>query len=117
MITIQGNVRVSEVGPSSRRPGETLFQFCKGRLCEMLHQGMDRAKVVLPPHARLPHHLPHVRRGMHRYGGLDTCGLTRTGRWKNPDSTDRYSTTWPAQRPSGQLVAGANDQVPPIERL
>jgi len=30
---------------------------------------------------------------MHRYGELDTYGLTRTGRWKDPDSPDRYKHT------------------------
>jgi hypothetical protein len=28
-----------------------------------------------------------------RYGGLDTYRLTRTGRWKDPDSADRYKHT------------------------
>ena len=30
---------------------------------------------------------------MHNYAGLDTYGLTRTGRWKDPDSADRYNHT------------------------
>jgi hypothetical protein len=30
---------------------------------------------------------------MHNYAGLDTYGLTRTGRWKDPDSADRYRHT------------------------
>jgi hypothetical protein len=29
----------------------------------------------------------------HNYAGLDTYGLTRTGRWKDPDSADRYNHT------------------------
>jgi len=38
---------------------------------------------------------------MHSYGGLDTYGLTRTGRWKDPDSVDRYNHTeasWEARQ-------------------
>jgi hypothetical protein len=30
---------------------------------------------------------------MHRFGGLDTYGLTRTGRWADADSADRYVHT------------------------
>ena len=30
---------------------------------------------------------------MHRFGELDTHGLTRTGRWADPDSADRYVHT------------------------
>ena len=30
---------------------------------------------------------------MKRYGKLDTYGLTRTGRWKDPESADRYNHT------------------------
>ena len=30
---------------------------------------------------------------MTRYGNLDTYGLTRTGRWKNAESADRYNRT------------------------
>jgi hypothetical protein len=40
----------------------------------------------------------HVLKGLYgtwmtRYGELDTYGLTRTGRWKDPDSADRYNHT------------------------
>jgi hypothetical protein len=30
---------------------------------------------------------------MHRYGGLDSFGLARTDRWKDPRSADRYRHT------------------------
>jgi len=30
---------------------------------------------------------------MTRYGNLDTFGLARTGRWKDPASADRYRHT------------------------
>jgi hypothetical protein len=30
---------------------------------------------------------------MHRYGELDTFGLTRTNRWADPRSADRYRHT------------------------
>jgi hypothetical protein len=38
---------------------------------------------------------------MKRYGRLDTFGLTRTGRWKDPQSADRYNHTeasWEARQ-------------------
>jgi hypothetical protein len=38
---------------------------------------------------------------MKRFGRLDTYGLTRTGRWKDPDSADRYNHTeasWEARQ-------------------
>ena len=30
---------------------------------------------------------------MHHFGGLDTYGLTRTERWRSPESADRYRHT------------------------
>jgi hypothetical protein len=30
---------------------------------------------------------------MHRYGGLDSFGIARTDRWKDPRSADRYRHT------------------------
>lgn len=34
---------------------------------------------------------------MKRYGGLDTYGLVRTNRWKDPESADRYMHTGPSE--------------------
>jgi integrase len=78
-----------------RHPDEKLFRFCKGgRLYKMLYLALDRAKVVLPRRMRGFHIFCHTYgTWMHRYGGLDTYGLTRTGRWKDPDSADRYKHT------------------------
>lgn len=78
-----------------RHPDEKLFRFCKGgRLYKMLYLALDRAGVVLPRRMRGFHIFCHTYgTWMHRYGGLDTYGLTRTGRWKDPDSADRYKHT------------------------
>lgn len=43
---------------------------------------------------------------MHSYGGLDTYGLTRTGRWKDPDSVDRYKPH------RGELGSAPSDRLP-----
>ena len=60
----------------------------------MLYLALDRAGVVLPRRMRGFHIFCHTYgTWMHRYGGLDTYGLTRTGRWKDPDSADRYKHT------------------------
>lgn len=82
--------------PFLERPAdEKLFRFCKGgRLYKMLYLALDRAGVVLPRRMRGFHIFCHTYgTWMHRYGGLDTYGLTRTGRWKDPDSADRYKHT------------------------
>lgn len=78
-----------------RHPDDKLFRFCKGgRLYKMLYLALDRAGVVLPKRMRGFHIFCHTYgTWMHRYGGLDTYGLTRTGRWKDPDSADRYKHT------------------------
>ena len=38
---------------------------------------------------------------MHRYGRLDSFGLARTDRWKDPRSADRYRHTRPAKKRGG----------------
>jgi integrase len=78
-----------------RHPDEPLFHFCKGgRLYKMLYLALVRAGVVLPRRMRGPHIFGHTYgTWMHRYGGLDTYGLTHTGRWKDPDSANRYKHT------------------------
>jgi hypothetical protein len=48
---------------------------------------------------------------MHNYAGLDTYGLTRTGRWKDPDSADRYNHTMASpEAKRAAPTAGPNDR-------
>lgn len=78
-----------------RNPNEKLFRFCKGgRLYKMLALAMKRAGVSFPRRQGAFHLFCHTYgTWMTRYGNLDTYGLTRTGRWKNAESADRYHHT------------------------
>ena len=78
-----------------RNPNEKLFRFCKGgRLYKMLSMAMARASVSFPRRQGAFHLFCHTYgTWMTRYGNLDSYGLTRTGRWKDPDSADRYNHT------------------------
>jgi hypothetical protein len=40
--------------------------------------------------ARAPHRRRQAAHAIARYGELDTFGLTRTDRWSDPRSADRY---------------------------
>jgi hypothetical protein len=63
---------------------------------------MTRAGIVLPRRQAGFHIFCHTYgTWMKRYGRLDTYGLTRTGRWKDPESADRYNHTeasWEARQ-------------------
>jgi integrase len=74
-----------------RSPDERLFRFhIGGRLRKMLALAMKRAGLKFPPRQGGFHIFCHTYgTWMTRYGNLDTYGLTRTGRWKDPDSADR----------------------------
>lgn len=93
-----------------RPPHAKLFRFtASGRLRAMLALAMERAKLWFPPRQRGFHLFCHTYgTWMHRYGELDTYGLTRTGRWKDPDSADRYNHTeasWEARQADRLPVA------------
>lgn len=86
-----------------RHPDERLFRFAiSGHLRKMLKLALARAGVILPRRQAGFHIFCHTYgTWMKRYGGLDTYGLTRTGRWKDPDSADRYNHTdasWEARQ-------------------
>jgi integrase len=72
-----------------------VFRFhVSGRLREMLSKAKRNAGIVLPRRQGGFHVFCHTYgTWMHRYGGLDTYGLTRTERWKDPRSADRYLHT------------------------
>jgi integrase len=78
-----------------RPADEKLFRFHNGgRLRDMLKLAMARAGISFPPRQGAFHLFCHTYgTWMKHYGKLDTYGLTRTGRWKDPDSADRYNHT------------------------
>jgi integrase len=78
-----------------RDPDEKLFRFhIGGRLRKMLAMAMKNAGLKFPRRQCGFHLFSHTYgTWMTRYGNLDTFGLTRTGRWKDPESADRYNHT------------------------
>ena len=68
----------------------------------MLKIAMTRAGLSFPSRQGGFHLFCHTYgTWMHRYAELDTYALTRTGRWRDPDSTDRYIHTqasWEARQ-------------------
>jgi hypothetical protein len=78
-----------------RHPDQGLFRFhIGGRLRKMLALAIKRAGLTFPRRQAGFHLFCHTYgTWMTRYGNLDTFGLTRTGRWKDPASADRYNHT------------------------
>ena len=81
--------------PISWSSESRLFRFhAGGFLRDLLNETKEQAGITLPRRQGGFHVLSHTYgTWMRRYGGLDTYGLTRTGRWKDPASADRYSHT------------------------
>jgi hypothetical protein len=79
----------------ARSPDTKLFRFhAGGRLDTMLKTAMAKVGLVFPRRQGGFHIFCHTYgTWMHRYGSLDNFGLTRTGRWIDPESTDRYMHT------------------------
>ena len=78
-----------------RPADQKLFRFHNGgRLRDMLAMAIRSAGLTFPRRQGAFHLFCHTYgTWMHNYAGLDTYGLTRTGRWKDPDSADRYNHT------------------------
>jgi integrase len=78
-----------------RNPDEKLFRFhIGGRLRKLLANAMKRAGLKFQRRQGGFHLFCHTYgTWMTRYGDLDTYGLVRTGRWRDPDSADRYNHT------------------------
>lgn len=78
-----------------RRPESRIFRFhAGGHLRDMLTESMKKAGLNFPRRQGGFHICRHTyATWMHRYGGLDTYGLTRTQAWKDPRSADRYKHT------------------------
>jgi hypothetical protein len=78
-----------------RAPDEKLFRFhIGGRLRKLLALAMKNAGLKFPRRQGGFHLFCHTYgTWMTRYGDLDTYGLVRTKRWKDPASADRYNHT------------------------
>lgn len=81
----------------ARSPQARLFRFhTGGALRDMLKVAMVNAGLSYPRRQSGFHIFCHSYGTlMKRYGKLDTYGLVRTDRWKDPRSADRYSHTAP----------------------
>ena len=72
-----------------------LFRFhASGRLRKLLARALRKAALSFPRRQGGFHLFCHTYGSwMHHHGGLDTYGLVRTNRWKDPASADRYRHT------------------------
>jgi integrase len=79
----------------ARGPDESLFRFhVGGRLRKLLALAMKNAGLKFARRQGGFHLFCHTYgTWMTRYGDLDTYGLVRTQRWKDPASADRYNHT------------------------
>ena len=78
-----------------RHQQEKLFRYhASGRLRELLKNAMTAAGLHFPRRQGGFHLFCHTyATWMRRYGGLDNFGLSRTDRWKDPRSAERYLHT------------------------
>src|SRR5262245_26810673 len=78
-----------------RHPDAKLFRFHDGgALRDMLKRALRNAGLSFPRRQGGFHLFCHTYGSwMHVYGKIDRHGLTRTGRWADPDSADRYVHT------------------------
>lgn len=78
-----------------RKSSAKLFRFHDGgALRDLLKKAMSSAGLSFPWRQGGFHIFCHTYGTWgHRYGKLDRYGLTRTGRWLDPDSADRYVHT------------------------
>jgi integrase len=78
-----------------RAPARRLFRFHKGgALVGMLKKALADCGLAFPPRQGGFHLFCHTYgTWMHRYGKLDSFGLARTDRWRDPRSADRYRHT------------------------
>lgn len=79
----------------TRDADQRLFRFhAGGRLRDMLKAAMAKASLSFPRRQRGFHLFCHTYgTWMHRFGGLDNFGLSRTDRWKDPRSAEIYLHT------------------------
>jgi integrase len=93
----QGGNAPDDVGVPwlERRPDAKLFRFHQGGVLRDKLKATWKAVGLTFPWRQGGFHIFSHTYGswMHRWGNLDTHGLTRTGRWADPDSADRYVHT------------------------
>lgn len=79
----------------TRDSEQRLFRFhAGGRLRDMLKASMAKAGLSFPRRQGGFHLFCHTYgTWMHRFGGLDNFGLSRTDRWKDPRSAEIYLHT------------------------
>jgi integrase len=107
-----------------RSPDEKLFRFhIGGRLRKMLALAMKKAGLKFARRQGGFHLFCHTYgTWMTRYGDLDTYGLVRTKRWKDPASADRYNHTIasPEARRADLMpvakIRGKSVELPPQKR-
>lgn len=96
-ITGGGGRAVADADVSflERNAEAKLFRFHNGgALRDMLKDAMKAAGLTFPRRQRGFHIFCHTYGSwMTSFGGLDTDGLTRTGRWADPESAARYKHT------------------------
>ena len=95
-----------------RRPDAKLFRYHDGgRLRAMLKLAMKKARLSFPRREGGFHIFCHTYGSwMTQFGGLDTDGLTRTGRWADPASAARYKHTQASEE------AQRSDRLPTSKR-
>jgi integrase len=83
----------------SRDLDARLFRFhVGGHLRDMLSDAMRKARLSFPRRQGGFHIFCHTYgTWMASFGNLDTMGLVRTKRWKDPESADRYHHTRPSE--------------------
>jgi integrase len=97
LVTGEAGRSAKDAGvPFLKRSGnEKLFRYhIGGALRDLLKEAMKAAGLSFPRRQGGFHLFCHTYgTWMTHFGGLDTFGLTRTGRWKNAESATRYSHT------------------------
>lgn len=92
-----GGPQHEDIGvPFMDRPqNRKLFRYSAGgALRDMLKETFRKCGLVFPVRQGGFHIFCHTYgTWMKQYGGLDTFGLTRTGRWVSPEMADRYTHT------------------------
>jgi integrase len=94
---ISGGLPIIDAGVPflERRPDAKLFRYHDGGALRELLKAAFRAVGLSFPRRQGGFHIFRHTFGswMHRYGQLDRYGLTKTDRWLDPDSADRYVHT------------------------
>lgn len=101
-----------------RAPKRRLFRYhAGGFLRDLLKDAMAAAGLSFPRRQCGFHIFCHTYGSwMHRYGKLDTHGLTRTGRWADADSADRYVHTGASEEAKRSDLLPTPPRAPSLRR-